>query len=191
MQIGFLEIRKTNVNVYGDGVNFFGKRYDDKRSHLGKEKKTMGSNLPEMPATFSQIKPHPSCDSATVSSSHLAFTPPSSPRLRRRLILAGTLNGPRRRRALLRPHRGGGLPRLPRPPRGHDQGSHHRYMPPAAGSLLLRISPACLAASPVLTRCLFCWFPQMWRSSTSSATPVSLLDLLGCRVWCRRQSRGC
>jgi len=87
----------------------------------------MGSNLPEMPATFSQIKPHPSCDSATVSSSHLAFTPPSSPRLRRRLILAGTLNGPRRRRALLRPHRGGGLPRLPRPPRGHDQGSHHRY----------------------------------------------------------------
>ena len=23
MQIGFLEIRKTNVNVYGDGVNFF------------------------------------------------------------------------------------------------------------------------------------------------------------------------
>ena len=31
-------------------------------------------------------------------------------------------------------------------------------MLPAAGSLLLRISPACLAASPVLTRCLFCWF---------------------------------
>jgi len=27
-------------------------------------------------------------------------------------------------------------------------------MLPAAGSLLLRISPACLAASPVLTRCL-------------------------------------
>ena len=64
-------------------------------------------------------------------------------------------------------------------------------MLPAAGSLLLRISPACLAASPVLTRCLFCWFAQMWRSSTSSATPVSLLDLLVCRVWSHRQSRGC
>ena len=69
MQIGFLEIHEAN----GDRFNFFGKRYDDKRSHLGKEKKTMGSNLPEMPATFSQIKPHPSCDSATPS------PPPTSP----------------------------------------------------------------------------------------------------------------
>jgi len=193
MQIGFLEIRKTNVNVYGDGVNFFlGKDMMTYSVTWVKGKKNDGLKSPRNARNFLPNKTSPLlrlCD--PVSSSHLAFTPPSSPRLRRRLILAGTLNGPRRRRALLRPHRGGGLPRLPRPPRGHDQGSHHRYMPPAAGSLLLRISPACLAASPVLTRCLFCWFPQMWRSSTSSATPVSLLDLLGCRVWCRRQSRGC
>ena len=74
MQIGFLEIRKTNVNVYGDGVNFFlGKDMMTYSVTWVKGKKTMGSNLPEMPATFSQIKPHPSCDSATLS------PPPTSP----------------------------------------------------------------------------------------------------------------
>jgi hypothetical protein len=44
---------------------------------------------------------------------------------------------------------------------------------------LFRISLAYLAASPVLTYYLVWWFAQMWRSSTSCATPVSLLDLLG------------
>ena len=129
MQIGFLEIRKTNVNVYGDGVNFFlGKDMMTYSVTWVKGEKNDGLKSPRNARNFLPNKTSPLlrlCD--PVSSSHLAFTPPSSPRLRRRLILAGTLNGPRRRRALLRPHRGGGLPRLPRPPRGHDQGSHHRY----------------------------------------------------------------
>jgi hypothetical protein len=170
---------------------FLGKRNIGILSHLGnikkkgvKSRRNAHNFLPNKTSLLLRL-----CD--PVSSSHLhAFTHLSSPRLRRRLLLAGTLNGPRRRRALHSPHRGGGLPRLPRPPRGHDQGPHHRYA--TRHSLpVLRISPAYLEALLVLTRCLLWWFAQMWRSSTSSATPVSLLDLLGCRVWGRRQSRGC
>ena len=139
-----------------------------------------------MTTTFSQNKTSPLLVCGPVS---CLFPPsclrsPSTLRLRRRRrFLAGTLNGPRRRRALLRPYRGGGLPRLPRPPRGHDQGPHQRYATVARSFVPdFACLPIWRAASPVLTCCLVWWFAQMWRSSTSCATPVSPLDLLGRRV---------
>uniref|UniRef100_A0A8R7K1A5 Uncharacterized protein n=1 Tax=Triticum urartu TaxID=4572 RepID=A0A8R7K1A5_TRIUA len=85
------------------------------------------------------------CEPAALSLS-LCPPPPRAlaslqhPSRRRRRPLAGTLNGRRHRRrrwrALRLPHGGGGLPRLPRPPRRHDQGPH-----PRSGQVLPALRP--------------------------------------------------
>ena len=84
MQIGFLEIRKTNVNVYGDGVNFFlGKDMMTYSVTWVKGKKNDGLKSPRNARNFLPNKTSPLlrlCDRLLLPPRlHTSFLPSSPP----------------------------------------------------------------------------------------------------------------